>query len=131
MFAWNQSFALGVPHIDAQHKQLFAIANELHQAMLKGQSKLMMGQALDKLVDYTVKHFGAEETLMGSTKHADLARHKLIHDQFTAKIQKLQQGYNSGNVLVNVELMEFLQKWLVTHIQGTDVMYARELGRAK
>jgi hemerythrin-like metal-binding protein len=127
MFAWNQSCALGVPHIDAQHKQLFAIANELHQAMLKGQSKVIMGTALDKLVDYTVKHFGAEEALMSSKGHAELPRHKLIHDQFTAKIQKLQQEYKAGAVLVNVELMDFLQKWLVTHIQGTDAKYASEL----
>jgi hemerythrin len=45
MFAWSQSLAVGVPHIDAQHRQLFALASDLHQAMLKGQSKLMMGQA--------------------------------------------------------------------------------------
>jgi hemerythrin-like metal-binding protein len=64
MFAWDQSFAVGIPHVDAQHKQLFGIVNELHQAMKSGQSKSVVGQTLEKLVAYTVTHFKDEEALM-------------------------------------------------------------------
>ena len=47
----------------------------------------------------------------------------MIHGEFTYKIKKLQQDYQSGTTSVSVELMEFLQKWLVSHIQGTDRAY--------
>ena len=128
MIGWNDSYAIGVPHIDAQHKQLFEIIAELHQAMMNRQSKQILGQTLGKLVDYTIKHFGAEEALLRSKGYASLGQHKLIHDQFTARIRKFQDDHAAGALMVNLELMDLLQKWLVQHIQGNDVSYAKELG---
>jgi len=127
MFGWNDSYAIGVSQIDAQHRQLFEIINELHMAMMSRQSSQILGQTLSKLVEYTVKHFGAEEALLRSKSYSELAQHKLIHDQFTARIKKFQADQKDGVVTVNIELMNMLQKWLVDHIQGTDKKYAREL----
>lgn len=127
MFAWNDSLSVGNAPIDAQHKQLISMISNLHDAMKKGQSKAILGKILDELVDYTIKHFAAEETLMRMKSYAELPQHHLIHDQFTARITKLRTDYKAGDALVNIELMDFLQKWLLTHIQGTDVKYARDL----
>ncbi len=128
MFGWNDSYAIGVQQIDVQHKQLFDIIAELHSAMMNRQSKQILGNTLEKLVEYTVKHFGAEEALLRSKNYAQLAQHKQIHDQFTAKIKKFQADHNSGALMVNLDLMNVLQKWLVEHIQGKDVRYAQDLG---
>ena len=127
MIGWNDSYALGVPHIDAQHKQLFGIIGDLHQAMLKGQSKLIVGEILAKLIDYTKRHFSAEETMLRSKNYSDLSRHQVIHHEFTAKIESMHKQHQAGSTLLTVDLMDFLQKWLAGHVLGTDVNYVREL----
>jgi hemerythrin len=124
MFAWNESFSVGNREIDEQHKRLFTIVADLHTAMKNGQSRAILGEILDRLVDYTVKHFVAEESFMRTHGYAELPQHRLIHDQFTSRIRKFQEEHKSGAVLVNVELMDFLQRWLVNHIQGVDMKYA-------
>ena len=124
MFEWNDSYSVGIPHLDAQHKQLFALIQELHSAMLKGQARAAIGGILDRLIDYTVKHFTAEEATMRNKNYAGLPQHKMIHDQFTSQVKKFQQDYKSGVLSVNMDVMNMLQHWLVDHIQGTDMKYA-------
>src|ERR1700760_4897542 len=119
MFGWKDSFAIGVPMIDTQHRQLFDIIEELHQAMKTGKAKAILGQTLEKLVQYTAKHFATEEAMLRRYGYVDPPGHKQIHDSFTAKIRNFQSDHAAGAVLINIELMNLLQDWLVDHIQGT------------
>ena len=128
MLGWNDSCSVGNADIDAQHKQLFVVIDELQGAMKTGQSKAILGRTLDKLVDYTVKHFAYEQALLAQKGYRESGAHKSVHDQFTARIRKFQMENNAGSLGVSVELMDMLRKWLVEHIQGSDMKYARELG---
>lgn len=62
---WNDSYLLGVPEIDQQHKHLIAIANELYDVATGDESvyETKMPVILKKLTDYTVYHFSMEEPL--------------------------------------------------------------------
>ena len=60
-YGWNDSCSVGIPAIDAQHKQLFALIAQLHEAMKKGQSKTVLAQVLGELVTYTIKHFSTKK----------------------------------------------------------------------
>jgi len=127
MIGWDKSFAMGITQVDEQHKQLFEIIAELHQAMLKRQTNQVIELTLNKLVSYTANHFKSEEDMLRRLNYQDLGRHKLIHDEFTAQIKKYLKQHKEGGFSVNVELMNTLQKWLVEHIKGTDMKYARDL----
>ncbi len=127
MIGWNDSFALGVPLIDAQHKQLFTIISELNDAMLRRQGNAVLGTTLDKLLDYTAKHFSAEEQMLVSKGYFALAQHKRIHEHFKSMIKKYSDDFKAVSISVNVQLMNLLQDWLVHHIQGTDMEYVRAL----
>lgn len=130
LLTWSDSYGVGVGQVDLQHKRLFALVNELHDSMKCGQAKLILGGTLQELVAYTKQHFRAEELLLGSFAYPELHRHKLIHEEFTAKISQFQEAFKAGTVLVNIELMEFLSNWLVNHIQGTDQKYFAELRKS-
>jgi hemerythrin len=43
MFEWRNEFSVQIGTVDAQHKMLFAIADELYTAMSVGRSKLALG----------------------------------------------------------------------------------------
>jgi hemerythrin-like metal-binding protein len=110
--------------VDAQHKMLFGIANELYTAMIAGQSKMAMARILDRLVQYTKVHFAHEERLMRLHDYPDLAPHKAEHDALTAKVVKFQNDFQQGQVNMSVQLLQFLKNWLEGHIRGSDQKYS-------
>ena len=123
MFEWRNEFSVQIGSVDAQHKMLFQIADELYNAMQSGQSKVVLGRLLDRLVQYTKAHFAHEERLMQQHGYPEFASHKAEHDALTAKVLKFQQEFEQGKVAISVQLLQFLRNWLQTHIRGTDQKY--------
>ncbi len=124
MFDWNDSYTVNVPNIDGQHKNLFRIAAELHAAMLTGQAKASISRIMDRLVQYVGVHFSYEERLMQEAKYPDFLAHKALHDDLTRQVLQFQDDLHKGKQTVTVNLLQFLKRWLVNHIEGEDQKYA-------
>jgi hemerythrin len=120
---WNDSWVIGVQEIDAQHKNLVSILNQLHQAMSLGHGKDVLGGILNSLIGYTKAHFAAEEKLMQQNRYPDIVAHKKEHELLTAKVVDFQRNFDAGRIGVGVEVMQFLSGWLQGHIRGTDKKY--------
>jgi len=120
LLAWNDTYSVGVTTIDQQHSGLFAIVNELHTAMMKGQTRNVLGSLLDKLVKYTVEHFAYEERTMEAAKFPGLAAHRGLHVALTRQVAEFVARYKRGDGTVNIELLRFLSDWLTKHIQQED-----------
>jgi hemerythrin-like metal-binding protein len=124
MFEWKNDYSVNIASIDAQHKKLFAIAEELHEAMRTGQSKSVLTKILDRLVQYTVTHFAQEEGLMKLHGYPDFAAHKAAHEALKKQVVDFQSTFQAGEASISIELMTFLKDWLEKHIQGTDKRYS-------
>ena len=124
MFDWSANYSVGVGSVDAQHQNLFALARELHTAMMAGQGKAALTRILDRLVQYTVVHFAHEERLMRLHDYPDAAAHKAEHDALTKQVLKFQEDFQAGRATISVQLLQFLRNWLQEHIQGCDVKLA-------
>ena len=120
---WNESWVIGVQEIDAQHKNLVSILNQLHQAMALGHGKDVLGSTLNSLVSYTKAHFAAEERLMLQSRYPDLTAHKKEHEVLTEKVVEFQRNFDAGRIGLGVDVMQFLSAWLQGHIRGTDKKY--------
>jgi hemerythrin len=129
MFEWSDDYSVQVVSIDAQHRNLFAIAHELYDAMSAGQGRMACGKILDRLVQYTAVHFAFEERLMRSNNYDELTAHKAEHDVLTAQVVQFQSDYQRGTATLSVELLHFLKGWLEKHIKGSDVRYVPCLTR--
>ena len=129
MFEWKPEYSVQIPGIDAQHKQLFAAAAELHAAMSQGQGKMVLAHSLARLVDYTKAHFAAEEQFMRKYQYPAADAHKGLHDQLTAQVLDFQRRFLGGETALTVELMMFLKNWLEGHIIGCDMKYAAHIRR--
>jgi hemerythrin len=127
MFEWNNNYSVAIPSVDVQHKNLFAIARELHAAMDAGQGKASLGRILDRLVQYTTVHFAHEERLLRMHNYPDFAAHKAEHDALVRQVLKFQEDFTAGRVAITVQLLHFLRDWLQGHIQGSDLRYAPHL----
>ena len=124
MFEWKDLYSTGIHSVDAQHRNLFAVAEDLYAAMSTGQGKASVGRTLDRLVQYTASHFSHEERLMRLHDYPDLAAHKAEHEKLTSQVLAFQADFRSGKVTMTVQLLQFLKDWLQNHIQGSDMKYA-------
>jgi hemerythrin len=124
MFEWNEDFSVHIPSIDAQHRTLFAIARELHAAMLIGHARGALAKILDRLIQYTTMHFAHEERLMRLHQYPGLAAHQAEHEALTRQVLQLQTDFRNGRATITMDLLQFLRDWLEKHIKGTDVKYS-------
>ncbi len=124
LFQWKPSYSVKVVAMDNQHKKLFDLVNELHEAMGSGHGKDVAGDVLYRLIDYTVHHFSAEERLMEKHKYPQLPAHRAAHKALTDKVVAFKKEFDAGTGNVTLELMTFLQEWLRSHIQTIDQRYS-------
>jgi hemerythrin len=120
MFEWKAEYAVGHPEIDSQHKRLFQLAAELHTAMSGGKGKDVLSGTLATLIAYTKHHFASEERLMQAHHYPEYAKHKVLHDQLTARVVAFQKDFAAGRTALSVDLLQFLKDWLAHHIGETD-----------
>jgi hemerythrin len=123
LIAWEDKLSVNIKEIDEQHKNLINLVNEMHDAMKAGKGNDTIGKVLSGLVDYTKMHFATEERLMNAHGYPEYLKHKKEHDDLTRKAVDLQNQFQSGKAVLNLEVMQFLRDWLTKHIMGTDKTY--------
>ncbi|MGK7345099.1 MAG: bacteriohemerythrin [Candidatus Nitrospinota bacterium M3_3B_026] len=130
IISWDKkAFTVYVPEMDAQHKKLVDLVNELYSAKLAGKSRQALGRVLDSLVDYTKTHFAAEEKLQRDMGFPESDSHKKVHEDLIAQVGKFYNEFKAGRQAISDEIMGFLMDWLVNHIQKDDRKYGRHIQR--
>ena len=125
MFVWKAEYNTGIPQIDAQHRQVFALAGELHAAMLEGQDRAALAAIFAGLLAYSRMHFDVEDALMQAANYPEYAQHKAEHDELTARVRAFQESFDAGRAEIDQNLIVFLNDWLSHHITDPD----RKIGR--
>ena len=128
-FEWNATFATNIAKFDSEHRSLFTMVNDLHEAMQQKRSRQAVGSVLNRLIDYTAKHFAGEEESMQKTGYPDFAAHKREHEKLVEQALALKARFDAGEPLHAQTVIEFLQNWLVNHIQGVDKKYGPHLNK--
>lgn len=124
LIKWDDSFSVNIVKIDHEHKKLFSMINELTAAMKAGSSKDVLGKILDGLISYTDSHFQTEEEYFQQVKYPETAAHKKEHAAFVKKVTEFRKEFDAGRATVSVNILQFLSKWLQSHIKGTDRKYS-------
>jgi hemerythrin-like metal-binding protein len=127
--AWSPELETGNEEIDAQHRQLFRLTSALVDACAKGRSTAVLGEALDFLAAYTVRHFADEEALQIHYRFPGYARHKKAHDDFKETVAALIREYKAGESAeeLSAKVNSIIAGWLVRHIRGEDAKIAEHI----
>jgi hemerythrin len=126
---WNESYSVGVKALDEQHKKLFGMVNQMHEAMMAGKGRVVVGQVMNEMFDYVRLHFTAEEKLLERYNYPGLAEQKREHEAFIQKVEEMQQKMQAGNLTLSIEVSQFLQSWIKDHIMGVDKKYGDFLNK--
>ncbi|HIW81414.1 MAG TPA: bacteriohemerythrin [Candidatus Acetatifactor stercoripullorum] len=126
MYEMKPEYFIGIDLIDEEHKQIFAYANEayelLHEEFTPDKYD-NISDILEKLREYTKKHFADEEAYMESIHYKRLFTQKVQHQAFIEKLEEfdlehMQDAEDQDQQIMNI--LNFLTDWLINHILHVD-----------
>ncbi len=118
---WSSEYAVGIPIIDGQHKDLFDIVNTLVTYYNNQNESDLFLSYLNILVDYTIEHFSTEEKLLQDISMEEYEKQKVEHQKFKDEIITAVTSEMENDVEYRRSLILFLREWLVQHIINSDV----------
>lgn len=123
---WSNQFSVNVPEMDAQHKKLLGLVNQLHSAMKNQHAQEKVGAIIDSLIQYTIEHFASEEEYMSKHQFEGLEEQKMVHKQFVNKVKSFEADYLAGEAALSGDVLKFLSDWLLNHIGKMDKQYGMQ-----
>ncbi|MDD2542578.1 MAG: bacteriohemerythrin [Desulfuromonadaceae bacterium] len=122
---WDDTFDLGINELDEHHRHLVALLNLTYDILTQGATHDGIAEVLDELVYYTIYHFAAEEHWMKENKYPHLSQHRDEHELFCQKINEFQKDLLKQKTNLSLEVLQFLNNWLTTHILKSDADFGR------
>ncbi len=125
-FEWMESLSVGVPTIDAQHRELIAAFNDLSNAIEQGNGaaavkKLMI--SLQYLIEWYLEH---EENCADKHACAIAERHRQGQVQLSKMLKNLQAQYCASGASDEIARSAHarLADWLVSSVMIIDASVA-------
>jgi hemerythrin len=126
-FEWHDSYLTHISRLDAHHKKLVTLINNLYIDVLNepniSQKQPLIEKALAELIDYSYYHFAAEEELMLKYRYPGFMLHKEEHEQFKLQVSKMMKQHKTGDLAWTFPILDYLKYWLNLHVINTDKQY--------
>ncbi|CAA7623701.1 bacteriohemerythrin [Magnetospirillum sp. UT-4] len=124
VITWSEMMSVGVPILDADHKTLVSLINNLHRSVGDREEYATLGSVLKALEDYAEHHFAREERVMEVCRYPSLEAHSRMHRNLAKQVRDLKSRYDLDRTAVRAkDCLTFLNKWLIEHICSTDMDY--------
>ena len=127
LFKWSRAHSVYLPEIDAEHRAIYRLGDELHKALMAGAGRAKVKPILAKLLESEEEHFRHEERLMRAIHYDAFAWHKAQHDAARKKTKALARSFEAGDTAAAGELLEFFAGWLKDHLSVADRMMGARL----
>ena len=134
MIAWDDSLTIGVPRIDAHHREMVEDLNAFFRAMMEGGGQDAAATMLHHLSTKMSAHFAEEEAAMRSAGYPDLEAHRRSHAGFDQQFERLRDRLGSADPEALQAFFAFAAEWVQTHIRHDDHAFAQfvaERGRSR
>lgn len=121
---WKDSYSVKVEKLDAQHKTVFEMINELAYAMRKGQGAAAIQPTLTKLMKHLCAHIHDEEKLMQQTGYPEFAVHQEEHRLYLLRVERYKSDLEKTGNEDTVALLCILRDIILDHMLRSDVVYS-------
>ncbi len=120
LLQWDQAFLVGVDKIDADHRVLVELINELHEQLKHSAPRTGIINRFAELYSHVTKHFAHEEAIMRSRNYDQYEVHQADHQSLLDEITTIMCDWE-GNSGVNSEATtKRLYDWFSQHFQTHD-----------
>ena len=121
-FHWTAGNTVFEAEIDAEHRAMLRLCDELSGALDTGANADVIADAVRRLAGEVEGHFAHEERLMRAAGYSAYAWHKREHDGARRRLQAL-----AGTPR---DLLQYLAAWFQNHTSVADRMMAAALRNA-
>lgn len=125
LVSWKDSFAVGDPLIDGQHREFFDVINAMAAALDHERAREAVTGHYRAFVSHLVQHFRDEEVLMERIGYPDLDNHNAEHDALLASVAAIEDLVLSGERGELRHAIKRLFAALVEHLVTEDLRYRR------
>lgn len=119
---WNNSFAIGIEVIDAQHKKIFERLLAIENAVAKRDPWHILRFQLDELGSYMKFHLAVEESMLEIIRYPARTQHLQAHAEILAQISELEEALKQDSKAE--DLVRFFENWFLKHVLAGDREYA-------
>jgi len=120
---WQPDWNSGNIQIDNQHRDLIQIAQKLLHLYLTNASPQMMQNQLELMFQHVIIHFETEEKILEDVGYPELASHARVYEKLVAKLNRLYQDYQMGEVKTSAFFSFAIDDVLVEHLAKVDKLY--------
>jgi HAD superfamily hydrolase (TIGR01509 family) len=126
---WKDRYNIGYKEIDAQHKGLLDVLNQLMDLVGERRDPELVAGIFHRLCEYVLTHFATEERYMRACGYPRQTEHEALHSSFVQRLLELNGTYDPADPRLVDEALEFLKHWYLDHIMKTDQDYVPFLRR--
>lgn len=123
LITWNDDYSVKIKAFDDDHKKIIKIINDLYHDINNKKISGKLDKRLEELIEYGKHHFLAEEEAFDKYGYPDKEEYKLLHKGYSEKMQYFQDNVQGNEIAISFELMDFLEDWLINHINDADKKY--------
>jgi hemerythrin len=125
---WKDSFTVGNQELDAQHRGLLDLINEIGDlADAQTTVKSTTFRALNAMILYAENHFRTEEGYFEKYSYPEHRQHKEEHEAFLESVFSMAQELDKESALSLGAIIFYLEDWYADHVLGTDQGYKQFL----
>ena len=134
VFDWSDDFSVGDEYIDAEHKHLFEVGEEVFKVADNHQHKAeKIKHVVQELYEYMRTHFEHEEAYMQKVGFPGLPDHKVIHQKIIDTMNDFMKDLPKMSIsTIEHALAGSIKHWILQHIEQEDKQigdWLREQGK--
>jgi hemerythrin len=122
---WKDEYSLGILEIDNQHKLLMNGFSTIEESIVSDLGWSNTHYAIVELIKIAHMHFTFEEALMRMFGYPGSDAHQMEHQNFFEKLDNIERLALKEKA--KIEIVDFMQDWLATHILVNDRGYAKHI----
>jgi hemerythrin len=126
-FKWTKAHAIFLPEVDAEHRNLLRMAEDLYQAVHAGQEPAHVQTLMQSLVGSVEEHFAHEERLMEAAQCESYAWHRKQHDTLRKKAAECVAQFEAGDLQAPAGFVKYMARWFRDHTAVTDRLMGAQL----
>jgi hemerythrin-like metal-binding protein len=126
-FKWTKAHATFLPEVDAEHRSLFRMAEELHEAVRAGQDAVRVRALMQSLIASIEEHFVHEERIMQTANCESYDWHRQQHDTLRRKAKGFFEQFEAGEARAPLGFVNFMARWFRDHMALSDRMMGAQV----
>jgi hemerythrin-like metal-binding protein len=127
LFKWTKAHAVFLPQVDAEHRNLFRLAEDLHQAVEAGAKASRIQNDMQALFTAVEEHFAHEERMMKAAACESYEWHKQQHNTLRRKAKRCAVRFAAGDRNAPPDFLAYLGPWLRDHLALSDRMMGSQV----